>query len=95
MPSFPSFDPSTQPRLREESSGGIVDGGRRGSTMPREEGEVSIFHLPTFYYYFSSSSDLCLLSLPSIPPHSLDEERRVAGESWTAGGGKYNVEGIR
>ena len=53
------------------------------------------FYLPIFCYYFSLSSDFCLLSLPSIPPHSVDEERRAAGESRTADGGKYNVERIR
>jgi hypothetical protein len=36
LPSFPSFNPSAQPRLREGGSGGTVDGGRRGSTLTRE-----------------------------------------------------------
>jgi hypothetical protein len=39
------------------------------------------------------SSDFCLLSLPSIPPHGVDEERRAAGG--IVDGGKYNVERIR
>ena len=40
-------------------------------------------------------SDHCSFSLPSILPHGVDEERRAAGESLIAGGGKYNAAGIR
>ena len=35
--------------------------------------------------HFSLSSDHCPFSLPSIPPHSVNEEIRAARESLTAG----------
>ena len=90
LPFLPSFNPSVQRRRREGSDGGILGGGRQELQRRGNRVRIQLF-ICLFLLRICSLSDLCSFSLPSIPPHSVDEQRGAAGESRTAGGGNYNA----
>ena len=77
-----SFNPSVQRRALTKRGEKRTNRGQRaaGTTMPWEQGEDSISYFSVMHV--ALSSDHCPFFLPSIPPHSVNKERRAAGGSW-------------